>query len=51
VVTVADGVVNLVRSLAAQEGWRVRVNAVLTEAGPPPNLVRPQFQQRRSAYG
>jgi hypothetical protein len=34
VVTVADGVVNLVRSLAAQEGRRVRVNAVLTEREP-----------------
>ena len=25
--------------------------AVLTEAGPPPNLIRPQFAQRRQAYG
>ena len=25
--------------------------AVLTEAGPPPNLIRPQFAQRRAAYG
>jgi NAD(P)-dependent dehydrogenase (short-subunit alcohol dehydrogenase family) len=53
VVTVAEGVLTLVRSLAAREGGReVRVNAVTTElltappvlAGPPPPL--PSFPGR-----